>query len=345
MHASFVEQEQMEFELMMREVESGLLRHQSRLERWNAIKEAKRIQRIEAKKKLLGIPADKKPLELVDSTKEEVVKEKGANEVEVQSRIQSALAAFEPPVPLPDPDWTNFDAEAPAGGWDRVRSELAALATLARSMSQVDVLQSASCVGITGPCRRDVPWSKETIGDVQALEDCSPSEDFYLSNGPARQTLGGSDNVSVMASEFMAVHCTQRYTSERLSLRASHPESEPAAAQPMCAPATPVKASKRARGSTRAPLIIQNGSMHSTWRARVLAECAGGRTVNLKETTERLGYLSRMVRLQNAPKALSSPNSRDSRRRTRNRRKHLALASEMYADLLDVSNFGGRDYM
>ena len=345
LHASLVERERGDFESMLREVEGGLIRHQSRLARWDAMKEAKRIERIEAKKKLLGIPADKNPLDLVDSTKEEVIVDERTKEDEVRAQIQAALAAFEPRVPLPAPDWTNFDVEAPAGGWDRARDELTALAALARSMSQVDVLRSATCVGITGPCRRDVPWSKETIGDAQALEDCSPSEDFYLSNGPARQTLGGSDNVSVMASEFITVHCTQRYTSTRLSLRESHPESEPVASQPMCAPATPVKASKRARGSTRAPLIIQSGSMHSTWRARVLAESAGGHTVNSKETTDRLGFLSRMVRLQSAPKALSSPNSRDSRRRTRNRRKHLALASETYADLLDISNFGGSDHM
>jgi DNA polymerase III delta prime subunit len=345
LHASLVERERADFESMMHEVECGLIRHQSRLARWDAMKEAKRIERIEAKKKLLGIPADKNPLDLVDSTKKEVIVDERTKEDEAEARIQAALAVFEPRVPLPAPDWTTFDAEAPAGGWDRARDELTALAALARSMSQVDVLRSATCVGITGPCRRDVPWSKETIGDAQALEDCAPSEDFYLSNGPARQTLGGSDNVSVMASEFITVHCTQRYTSTRLSLRESHPESEPTASQPMCAPATPVKASKRARGSTRAPLIIQSGSMHSTWRARVLAESAGGHTVNSKETTDRLGFLSRMVRLQSAPKALSSPNSRDSRRRTRNRRKHLALASETHADLLDISNFGGSNHM
>ena len=87
----------------MQEVEGGLIRHQSRLARWDAMKEAKRIERIEAKKKLLGIPADKNPLDLVDSTKEEVIVDERTKEDEVRSSDPSRARGVRAASPLASP--------------------------------------------------------------------------------------------------------------------------------------------------------------------------------------------------------------------------------------------------
>ena len=334
LYARTAEYERCEHERMVKDVEEGLYRHELRLKQWETEKEARRRENRAKKQKLLGIE-DKAELEL----KIENVK-KDEDEDEVKARILGSLSAFAPTESTAEPDWTLVASNPPAGGWARSQRELSALAELAETLSQVDELRTGTCRGITGLCRRDAPWSKETIGDDEALEDCSPDEDFYLSNGPARQTLGGSDNVGVNASTRMSLLAGRKYTAVRKELRDAHPENEEPSA-PACAPSTPLKASKRARGSTRAALVAHTGEMHPVWRARVLAEAAGGVAGNLKATTDRLGYVARMVRIQSAPKTLSSPSSRESRRRTRNRRQHLTLASETRADLLDISNFGG----
>ena len=343
LHASLVEQQREEFERTIKCVREGLVRHRAREARWAKMKEAKRAERLKAKKKLLGYDADKAPLDLKDSTVKRATEdvEEETKEQEFEERARVALSAFEPRPPVPEPDWDDFDARPPAGGWTRAREELDALASLARSMSDVDILRSSVCVGVTGPCRRDVPWSKETIGDARAVEDCSPAEDFYLSNGPPRETLGGADNVGVLASHHLVTHFSRQCARERETRARANPE--PIAASPPRAPATPVKASRRARGSTRAPLDVPTGAMHPTWRARALAECTGAIGVHGTATTDRLGYVSKMIRLQCAPKPPSSPNSRESRRRTRHRRQHLLLTHETRTDLLDVSTFGGGD--
>lgn len=328
-----VESERQEFESMMREVEEGLIRHQDRLLRWEEERKAKRIERLKAQAKVMGYPEDKPPLELKSVENAEVTKDGDA----IRATISASIAAFGNGPCADEPDWSNFEGAPPAGGWDRARDEIAELAALARTMSQVEVLRSSARVGITGPCRPDVPWSKETLGDYEALEECSPSEDFYLSNGPPRQTLGGNDNVSIWVSDFLARRCSRRYHDQRLALIERFPDLEPMS-QPSCAPATPVKASKRARGSTRAPLADRRGPMHVTWRARVLADSLGGRSVSLSATTDRLGFIARMIRIQSAPKSLASPSARG--RSTRKRRQHLLIPGEIRADLLDISTFG-----
>ena len=334
LYARTIECERLEHENMVKIVEEGLYRHELRLKQLEMEKEARRLENRAKKQKILGIE-DKPELELkIENSKKE------EDEAEVKARIIKSLSAFAPSEPAAEPDWTLVASSPPAGGWARSQRELSALAELAETLSQVDELRTGTCRGITGLCRRDAPWSKETIGDEEALEDCSPDEDFYLSNGPARQTLGGSDNVSVNASAHMSLLAGRKYTFERKALRDAHPENDALSAQ-ACAPSTPLKASKRARGSTRAALIAHKGEMHPVWRARALAEAAGGVAGNLKATTDRLGYVARMVRIQCAPKTMSSPSSRESRRHTRNRRQHLTLASETRADLLDISNFGG----
>ncbi|OUS48619.1 replication factor C, subunit RFC1 [Ostreococcus tauri] len=333
-HTKLIESERKVHQSMVREVEAGLVRHQDRLARWEAIKEAKRVERVKAKAKLLGY--EKPPLDLKDAEKS--AKSNDEDGDGLKAKIAAAIAAFDLTEPENQPDWLTFDASPPEGGWNRACDELSALAALARTMSQVDVMRSTVRVGITGPCRVDAPWTKETVGDHEAIEDCAASEDFYLSNGPARQTLGGNDNVSFLASDFLTERCARQFHDARRVLGERYPESVPMS-QPACAPSTPAKASKRARGSTRAPLADQRGSMHVTWRARALADCLGGRSVNSEATTDRLGYIARMVRIQNAPKALSSPSSRG--RNTRKRHQHLILPREIRADLLDVSHFGG----
>ena len=128
------------------------------------------------------------------------------------------------------------------------------------------------------------------------MEDCSPAEDFYLSNGPPRETLGGADNVGVLASHHLVTHFSRQCARERETRARANPE--PIAASPPRAPATPVKASRRARGSTRAPLDVPTGAMHPTWRARALVECTGAIGIHGTATTDRLGYVSKMIRLQ-----------------------------------------------
>ena len=333
-----IEHERRDFESMLREVEEGLIRHQDRLARWEEVRKLKRVERLKAQAKLMGYTADKPPLELKSAESEETRKD----DDDVRATINASLAAFGPEPCVNEPDWSNLDSTPPVGGWHRARDELAELAALARTMSQVEVLRSTVRVGITGPCRPDVPWSKETLGDHEALEECSPGEDFYLSNGPARQTLGGNDNVSVLVSDFIAHQSSRMYHAQRRALDERFPDLEPLS-QPLCAPATPVKASKRARGSTRASLADRRGSMHVTWRARVLADSLGGRAVSASATTDRLSFIARMIRIQSAPKPLASPSARG--RGTRKRRQHLLIPGEIRADLLDISNFGGETNM
>ena len=342
LHASLVEQQREEFERMIEGVREGLVRHRAREARWAEIKEAKRAERVQAKKKLLGYPADKTPLDLKDATVKKVTEDvdEETKDREFEERTLASLAAFEPKSPVPEPNWEDFDAHTPSGGWTRARAELATLASLARSMSDVDILRSSVCVGVTGPCRRDAPWSKETIGDARAVEDCSPAEDFYLSNGPPRQTLGGNDNIGELVSHHLVAHFPRQCARERETRERANPEPIDESPPPRV-PATPVKASRRARGSTRAPLDVPTGAMHPTWRARALAECTGAIGVHGTATTDRLGYVSKMVRLQFATKPPTSPNSRESRQRTRNRRQHLLVTHQTRTDLLDISNFGG----
>ena len=327
-----------DFSAMLDDVKSGLLRHEARMKIWEEEKEAKRRERREAKQKILCMQNTKQPLELKDDTKEQPVVDEKTEAQRVKEKIQLSLSAFESKERLDEPDWSSFDCSPPAGGWQRAQDEIGALSKLARIMSDVDLLQSSASIGITGVCRRDPPWSKQTIGDEAALEDCPPEEDFYLSNGPPRQTLGGSDNVSTLSSEFITNHGVKQFVSRRKELRRAHPELANGVETNGVAPATPIKASRRARGSTRAPLTATRGSMHPTWRSRLLAECLGGHTVSQSSTTDRLGYISRMIRIQSAPKPMASPSAG---RRTRRVRRHLILPSEIRSDLLDVSNFGG----
>lgn len=327
-----------DFTAMLDDVKSGLLRHEERMKIWEEEKEAKRRERREAKQKILCMQNTKQPLELKDDTKEQPDVDEKAEAQRVEEKIQLSLGAFESKERVDEPDWSSLDCAPPAGGWQRAQDEVGALSKLAHIMSDVDLLQSSASIGITGVCRRDAPWSKQTIGDEAALEDCPPEEDFYLSNGPPRQTLGGSDNVSTLSSEFITNHGVRQFVSRRKELRRAHPELANGIAPNGVAPATPIKASRRARGSTRAPLTATTGSTHPTWRARLLAECLGGHTVNQSSTTDRLGYVSRMIRIQSAPKPMASPSAG---RRTRHVRRHLILPSEIRSDLLDVSNFGG----
>lgn len=327
-----------DFTAMLDDVKSGLLRHEERMKIWEEERETKRRERREAKQKILCIQNTKQPLELKDDTKEHPVEDEKAEAQRVEEKIQLSLGAFEYKERVDEPDWSSFDCAPPAGGWQRAQDEVGALSKLAHIMSDVDLLQSSAAIGITGVCRRDAPWSKQTIGDEAALEDCPPEEDFYLSNGPPRQTLGGSDNVSTLSSEFITNHGVRQFVSRRKELRRAHPELADGVQTNGVAPATPIKASRRARGSTRAPLTATTGSTHPTWRARLLAECLGGHTVNQSSTTDRLGYISRMIRIQSAPKPMASPSAG---RRTRHVRRHLILPSEIRSDLLDVSNFGG----
>lgn len=337
-YARSVQSIENDFIAMLDDVKSGLLRHEERMKIWEEEKEAKRRERREAKQKILCMQNTKQPLELKDDTKEQPVEDGKAEARRVEEKIQLSLGAFESKERVDEPDWSSLDCAPPAGGWQRAQDEVGALSKLAHIMSDVDLLQSSASIGITGVCRRDAPWSKQTIGDEAALEDCPPEEDFYLSNGPPRQTLGGSDNVSTLSSEFITNHGVRQFVSRRKELRRAHPELADGVQPNGVAPATPVKASRRARGSTRAPLTATTGSTHPTWRARLLAECLGGHTVNQSSTTDRLGYVSRMIRIQSAPKPMASPSAG---RRTRHVRRHLILPSEIRSDLLDVSNFGG----
>lgn len=327
-----------DFTVMLDDVKSGLLRHEERMKIWEEEKEAKRRERREAKQKILCMQNTKQPLELKDDTKEQPVEDEKAEAQRVEEKIQLSLGAFESKERVDEPDWSSLDCAPPAGGWQRAQDEVGALSKLAHIMSDVDLLQSSASIGITGVCRRDAPWSKQTIGDEAALEDCPPEEDFYLSNGPPRQTLGGNDNVSTLSSEFITNHGVRQFVSRRKELRRAHPELANGVQPNGVAPATPIKASRRARGSTRAPLTATTGFTHPTWRARLLAECLGGYTVNQSSTTDRLGYVSRMIRIQSAPKPMASPSAG---RRTRHVRRHLILPSAIRSDLLDVSNFGG----
>lgn len=336
LHARTRECERLEYEKMLKAVEEGLHRHELRLKQLELEKASRRRENRAKKQKILGMPVEKPELELVAETAAEE-----EDEAVVAARIHRALSAFALNEPSAEPESTLEAADPPSGGWERSSRELFAIAELAETLSRIDELRTGTCCGITGLCRRDAAWSKETIGDEEALEDCSPDEDFYLSNGPARQTLGGSDNVGVNASTIMTTLAGRRYATRRKALREEYPEATPLKQSAACAPSTPLQASKRARGSTRSALVTNTGEMHIVWRARALAEAAGGFAGNLSATTDRLGFVARMVRIQSAPKTATSPSSRESRRQTRNRRQHLTLASETRADLLDISNFGG----
>ena len=123
LHASLVEQQREEFERTIKCVREGLVRHRTREARWAEIKEAKRAERLQAKKKLLGYDADKAPLDLKDSTVKRATEDvdEETKEQEFEERAHVALSAFEPRPPVPEPDWDHFDARPPAGGGTRAR--------------------------------------------------------------------------------------------------------------------------------------------------------------------------------------------------------------------------------
>ena len=125
LHASLVEQQREEFERTIKCVREGLVRHRTREARWAEIKEAKRAERLQAKKKLLGYDADKAPLDLKDSTVKRATEDvdEETKEQEFEERAHVALSAFEPRPPVPEPDWDHFDARPPAGGWTRARGQ------------------------------------------------------------------------------------------------------------------------------------------------------------------------------------------------------------------------------
>ena len=131
LHASLVEQQREEFERTIKCVREGLVRHRTREARWAEIKEAKRAERLQAKKKLLGYDADKAPLDLKDSTVKRATEDvdEETKEQEFEERAHVALSAFEPRPPVPEPDWDHFDAHRqPAGGRRARRARRASVA-------------------------------------------------------------------------------------------------------------------------------------------------------------------------------------------------------------------------
>ena len=264
--------------------------------------------------------ADKAPLDLKDSTVKRATEDvdEETKEQEFEERAHVALSAFEPRPPVPEPDWDHFDGDRQPAV-DARREELDALASLARSMSDVDILRSSVCVGVTGPCRRDVPWSKETIGDARGGRLLAGGR-LYLSNGPPRETLGGADNVGVLASHHLVTHFSRQCARERETRARANPE--PIAASP------PPRRRRRQGVETRARIHSRAARRPHRRHASDLARARTRRVHGCDRHPRHRDDRSSRVRLQDdrlqcAPKPPSSPNSRESRRRTRHRRQHL----------------------